>query len=275
MFKGGRLKFKGEGSSKHTAAKDTAGASKESLHSEQLPEEIAALPEEGWIAVTELDDFKGPVLFVVPDEPCGVFNVREEQHVLVVDPTGDAMLEEPAAATNVLVGQTLIPQVFSFKSAFNRYLSADHLGQVSVGKEAVGPTEEWTLVLRPDGVALQNVHQKFLSYDRSRGRMRCDSETIGFAETFRARCQAARKRERLVKLHQETKRAQRTGHISGDLKTVEDAEARKHHSFGWGRPKRTNLPGQDTETLQRANEEGNLRETLLERRVKTKHDPFC
>ena len=237
-----------------------------------LPKEITSLPDEGWTKATDPEDFLGPIIFIIPGDSASLLKVGEENGNLTLESCEE---DEPKSTANVLVGQNLIPQVFSFKSAFGKYLTTDSLGQVACNKEAVSPLAEWTLIIKPEGVSLEGVNQKFLSFDPKTGRLRCDSDTIGFNETFIVKCQADRKKLRLIEKFQAEKRSSSKSSTSQqELSLLEETEAKKMQSFGLSRNKATsNNPA--SSDLKRAAEEGNLRETLLERRIKSKHDPFC
>lgn len=214
-------------------------------------------------------------MLIIQDEHFYLLKIDEDRGLInFEEAVFDDTPEEPFSTANVLVGQNLIPQVFSFKSVFGKYLTTDSLGQVACNKEAVNPLAEWTIVIKPEGVALQNVHQKFLSFDLKNSRLRCDSETIGFKETFIVKCRADRKKTRMLnKFRAEQLANLKTGNTQLELATLEEIESKKQQSFGWGR-KESKKERPATE-LKRAAEVGNLRETLLERRIKSKHDPFC
>ena len=238
--------------------------------SQTLPKEISSLPDEGWVRASELADFLGPVMIIAPGDKWSLLRVEEENGQIKIDDfEGEGIPEEPASTANVLVGQSLIPGIISFKSAYGKYLTTDSLGQVFCNKEAVSPLAEWTLILKPDGTALQSVNQKFLSFDPISGKIRCDSETIGFNETFIVKCQAARRKDRLIQKFKSEKLSNSKFVTSErELAKMEENEAKKMQSYGY----KSVSKGVD---LKRAAEEGSLRETLLERRIKSKHDPFC
>jgi protein FRG1 len=97
---------------------------------------------------------------------------------------------------------TLLPtggHKISLKSAFERYLSTDKFGVVTCDTEAVGPTEEWEIVTRDDGMGLISARGKFLSADESGAKgsasavARADSDEMKFTEVFKIRCQAQNK----------------------------------------------------------------------------------
>lgn len=238
-----------------------------------IPKEITSLPDEGWIKATEPEDFLGPIIFIVSGDTFSLLKISEEAGNLGLEECeGDNLPEEPRSTSNVLVGQNLIPHVFSFKSPFGKYLTTDSFGQVACNKDAVSPLAEWTLTIKPEGVSLQSVNQKFLSFDPKTNRLRCDSETIGFNETFIVKCQADRKKTRLLeKFHAERRANLKMGTSEKELETLEEIEVKKMQS---GKSK-TFSQKSSSNDLKRAAEEGNLRETLLERRIKSKHDPFC
>lgn len=213
-------------------------------------------------------------MFIIPDEIFSIIKVGEEKGNLLFDTISDgSQPDEPLSVANVFVGQNLIPHIFSFKSAYGKYLTSDSVGQVVCNKEAIGPAAEWTLVIQSEGLAaLQNAHQRFLSFDRETGRLRCDSETVGFSESFLVKCQAFRKKERLLKKFFDQDQHRKEASLT-ELTSLEVNEAKKSQSFILGRHKRINETS--TEDLKKAAEEGNIRERLLERRIKSKHDPFC
>ena len=212
-------------------------------------------------------------MFIVSGDIFSLLKVNEEGGNLSLEECeGESLPEEPLSTANVLIGQNLIPHVFSFKSPFGKYLTTDSLGQVACNKDAVSPLAEWTLIVKPDGVSLQSVTQKVLSFDPKSGRLRCDSETIGFNETFIVKCQADRKKTRLLeKFHAERRANLKIGTSQQELEILEEIEAKKMQSGGGG----ISVIKSSASDLKRAAEEGNLRETLLERRIKSKHDPFC
>ena len=247
----------------------------ESGETHVLPKEITSLPDEGWTKATDPEDFLGPIILIVPGDNFSLLKISEEGGNLSLETCSnyEGIPDGPQSTANVLVGQNLIPQVFSFKSAFGKYLTTDSLGQVACNKDAVNPLAEWTLIIKPEGVSFESVNQKFLSFDQKTGGLRCDSAAIGYNETFIVKCQADRKKLRIMEKYQSERRSASKGSASQqELKLLEENESKKMQSFGWGRSKGKTSGSSD---LKRAAEDGNLRETLLERRIKSKHDPFC
>ena len=104
---------------------------------------------------------------------------------------------EPDTVTDVFIAKRVDParSVVALKTPSGFHLGSDKFGIVAAEREAVGPTEEWTIVLREDGFALQNAYGKFLKADKDAapkggGAVRSDSEAVGFPETWTIRCQA-------------------------------------------------------------------------------------
>ena len=88
----------------------------------------------------------------------------------------------------------------SLKSCYDKYLGVDKFGAVECSREAVGPTEEWEVIHRPDGFCFKSVlYNKFLKLDLNDNSSsttitaRADSDTIGFLETVRVKCQLQQK----------------------------------------------------------------------------------
>ena len=97
------------------------------------------------------------------------------------------------------MAHTIQPNVVVFKSAYGKYLTADKFGLVSATAEAIGPQQEWTPILRDEGLALQSKYEKFLKFEDDRNTVRADSESAGFCEIYSVRCQAARRAEQRKK----------------------------------------------------------------------------
>ncbi|KAJ3032263.1 hypothetical protein HK097_005315, partial [Rhizophlyctis rosea] len=150
----------------------------------------------------------------------------------------------------------------TFLTPSSKYLSSDKFGVTSAYSEAISPAEEWDVVIRDDGVALQNVlNGKYLRCEMD-GTARCDSEEVGFREVFRILCQAQNKARAKKRKEKE----------SVDAEVLEVETIKKFHSWGGGRLVNTT---EDTRELKRARKDGQLNEALLDRRSKLKADRYC
>ena len=110
---------------------------------------------------------------------------------------------EPAHVHQVFVASKLPTgsTSVSLKTAHDTYLSCDKFGVLSAERLAVGPQEEWVVIQRPDGFALQSAaFQTFLRAEdmgeAKRGTVRADSQESGFRECFQIKCQAGLLKER-------------------------------------------------------------------------------
>lgn len=219
------------------------------------------LPEEGWTLTTDLADLIGPICFVISGEEEGEFLFLSAAGKLAF--SGNSQLEPPGVES-VFVASSLKTGVYSFKSANGKYISCSALGQITCTKEAVGPAEEWRVLVKDDGFAIQSVaHGTFLSLDSSRV-IRGDAESVDEVKFIKIACQAARRKDRLMA---EAKSKIKIS-TEVDLDRLAAEETKKYS----GRALQSSGSNSD---LKRAAEEGTLREALLERRIKSKHDPFC
>lgn len=272
----------------------------------RIPKELLQLSEEGWVAVTEKEDLTGPLLisFVIAEkheqeqEQQTQVQEQKQQHeqkqtqdhgqehflhfcsnnptttsALSVDSLPSAGFADSLTSGHVFVCQSLgRPGVVSFKTAHGRYLSSSKLGQLECNKEAVGPAEEWQIVCSSSSGAfmLQNsLFGRLLAYAQGRLRVDADQQSSGSdglsAARLRFFCQAARRKERLLAAHQARLS---TRSPAEDLSALAAIETKKYSGT------RTKISANEAE-LKRAAESGHLREALLEKRIKSKHDPYC
>lgn len=234
-----------------------------SLFSNPIPKHLLDLPDEGWTLTPDLADLNGPICFIIPGEEGAFLFVTASGTKLAFS---QASQLEPPSVECVFVAGSLKTDVYSFKSAGGKYISCSSLGQISCSKEAVGPAEEWSAIRRGDGFVLRSLaHQTFLSLD-GEATIRGDAEAVEEVKVLKIVCQAGRRKERL--LTEASKRAQQIS-TELDLDRLAAEETRKYAGRG------IQSSSVNSSDLKRAAEEGTLREALLERRIKSKHDPFC
>ncbi|KAJ3029719.1 UNVERIFIED_CONTAM: hypothetical protein HDU68_011332 [Siphonaria sp. JEL0065] len=288
-----RLTFKGDKPKKKRKApsgdKDTSGSG--------FDESSGTV--EGWSNAELIDHFMGPIMLIstaASNPSCIVSNEKSFSLALQsLGPIENLDTIEPVhvgqvfLATRLPTGESRI----SIKSAFDRYLSCDKFGIVSGDKEAVGPYEEWEVVKREDGFCIQSVVKNgYLSCEadgldedvvfdedarkkaasgrsgygvgggRICGSVRADAESVGFREVFKIRCQTQNK----LNAHKKKKKEME------DLNAVEmdGDQLKKFQSYG-----RVAMTEKESKLLKRAQKQGNLNETLLERREKIKADRYC
>ena len=187
--------------------------------------------------------------------------------------------EDPSTITSTTV--------ISLKNAFGKYLTCDRYGVVSCSHEAIGPQEEWRLVFREDGVALQSIYDGFLHLEQNRI-VRSDAQTIGFYQILRIYCQVSLKRERLKKEREAIRQSHHHHHRDDDNPDSLDDKDYDYHPHtnmalekelqkkyqSWSSGHEISLVP-DLSRLRQAEKQGKLHEAMLDRREKLKSDRFC
>lgn len=288
MSKPSKLTFKGD-----SGASSSSKPKKKRKHAETA---AADEPLEGWIDAKSLEDVTGPVLLITAvTEPPSILCSSADSSLLTLrklDPSMSVSNVEPDTVADVFIAKRVDPfraASVAFKTPTGFHIGCDKFGIVGAEREAVGPTEEWTLVQREDGFALENAYGKFLKADRDAaprggGAVRADSESVGFAEVWRIRCQASvrakkkskeeSKEEDLASLEVETLWV----HCSVScwylfftdvFSVIWNVYSKARQTWGLGRVK---APTGDLSELKSAKNEGRLNEALLDRRAKLKSD---
>ncbi|KAJ3110388.1 hypothetical protein HDU96_006654 [Phlyctochytrium bullatum] len=265
-----RLRFKGEPKKK----------GKKRKADDKDEDDSGDIKVDGWDTAEVVDDLSGPVMILS--------NVTDPPSVLTCDELNPDKLSfkplktddpDAPAPTISTVEPTSVHQVFvinrlptsgtkfSFKSAFDKYLTSDKFGIVSASVEAVGPAEEWEVIFRDDGIAFQNARDMYLCAES--GVARADSGAVGFREVFRIRVQAQckakyKKKKKEVEVDAET--------LEFEYLYAQVFPTKKFQSWGNGRRV---MAKEDSKKLKKAVKEGSLNEALLDRREKIKSDKFC
>ncbi|KAJ4165188.1 hypothetical protein LMH87_006831 [Akanthomyces muscarius] len=247
-----------------------SSASKQLRRADEAGDEPA--DDDTWVAADAPSDVSGPVMFVLPTEPpsalaCDasgkVFTIPVE-NIVDANPT----TAEPHDVRQVWVANRIAgTEHFRFKGHHGRYLACDKIGLLSAHSEAVSPLETFSLVATadtPGTFQVQTLRDTLLSVkppskttSSSGGRgdeVRGDADTISFSTTLRIRMQA-RFKPRLRASKEEKALAK----IS--RRELEEAVGRR-------------LEDDEVKKLKRARREGNYHETLLDVKVKSKHDKF-
>ncbi|KAH6586244.1 hypothetical protein BASA50_000708 [Batrachochytrium salamandrivorans] len=296
----------GQVSSKHTKSKkrrhhdknDDADKRGKSKSRRDIQE-----PAEGWIVCTTIEDVMGPVIFATStlDPPSLLYKHQKTSKMtfahLPTDVPRSAADDHPGADQEHLASTaddtptvsttmaTIEPlsaiQVFianrfpgssktTFKSAQDTYLASDKYGVVTCDMEAAGPAEEWDLILREDGFALQNMHGMFLSSVPEDASVRADADSIGFKQVFTIKCQASIKQAAARRDKEAASNGMSIG--PGGIASLELEQLRRFQSYG---ERHVGLLEQDKQSLLKASRQGTINEELLNRRSKVKSDKFC
>jgi protein FRG1 len=227
--------------------------------------------EEGWVTARASEDLHGPLMLCYNLDRAVAVSSDANGRVFLTDlecPEDKLSLAEPHEVRQVFVIARL-PQEsgtlqVTLKSCYGHYLSSDRFGKVQCTSDAVGPSETWTAIIRPDGWALESAHDQFLSIGKSltgegqsaKEVVRCDAESVGFCETFTIRVQA-----------QYRQRHQGTAPTTGSkIKFV----SKKELEAMAGR----SLTLDEADDLRAAQRKGTLHEAILDVRVKGKSDKY-
>lgn len=205
----------------------------------------------GWVQLLAQDDLFGPTFITAKGNIAG----KEQAIALASNP-----INHKAYAFTLTEGQTAedgepttvdtiwrcarIPESedkVTFKSAQDRFLAVDQVGEVSAEREARGAQEEFVLErLEEKGKGAFAVRSaawgKYLSVDEVVGgklELRCDAESVGEDEVWYIKMQA----EFLGKMEEEKRKRQRQMQpddglvIIGDLAAAEAANMCVHSSI--------------------------------------------
>ncbi|KAM3520241.1 hypothetical protein NHJ13051_006968 [Beauveria bassiana] len=225
--------------------------------------------DDTWVAADAPSDVSGPVMFVLPTEPPAALacDASGKVFTIAIENIVDAnpATAEPHDVRQVWVANRIAgTEHFRFKGHHGRYLACDKIGLLSAHSEAVSPLETFSLVATadtPGTFQVQTLRDTFLSAKSTTTRasarddeVRGDADAISFATTLRIRMQARFKPK--LKASKEEKALAKISR-----RELEDAVGRR-------------LNDDEVKKLKRARREGNYHETLLDIKVKSKHDKF-
>ncbi|PMB71094.1 Protein frg1 [Beauveria bassiana] len=276
------LSFKGDKPKKRKrtrAVDDTGDAGAGSSSSKQLRktdddnnnkgDDEPPADDDTWVAADAPSDVSGPVMFVLPTEPPAALacDASGKVFTIAIENIVDAnpATAEPHDVRQVWVANRIAgTEHFRFKGHHGRYLACDKIGLLSAHSEAVSPLETFSLVATadtPGTFQVQTLRDMFLSVKSTTTRasarddeVRGDADAISFATTLRIRMQARFKPK--LKASKEEKALAKISR-----RELEDAVGRR-------------LNDDEVKKLKRARREGNYHETLLDIKVKSKHDKF-
>lgn len=202
---------------------------------------MLAVADTGWVQLLAQDDLFGPSFITAK----ALLDGREQHIALASNPInhkaypfplteGQTAEEGEPTTVDTIWRCARIPESddkVTFKSAQDRYLAVDQVGEVTAEREARGATEEFLLErLEDKGKGAFAVRSaawgKYLSIDEIVGgklALRCDAETVGDDEIWYIKMQA----EFLGKMEEEKRKRQRQMQpddglvIIGDLRAAE------------------------------------------------------
>ena len=153
----------------------------------------------------------------------------------------------------------------ALKSGYNKYLGIDAKQRLIGRSDAIGDRELFEPVFEEGKLAILAHNKNFLSYDQEEHTLFATGRKVTDNELLKMRSNVDPAQVRL-----ESERAKVPEEERGDLRDCEEKYMRKYQS----KPD-VKSTSRGYGNLIRAKNEGNLHETLLDRRAKLKSDKFC
>ncbi|MCJ1394174.1 hypothetical protein MMC18_007052 [Xylographa bjoerkii] len=259
------LAFKGDKKSKkrkHREAEETEDKS----GSLTITGQVAAAIEEDdtWVTAEVPSDITGPIIFALPTIPpsCIACDVNGKVFTSAIENIveGDLATAEPHDVRQVWVANSVAgTEYVSFKGHHGRYLGCDKFGVLSATREAISAEESLLCIASTDTSGAFNVQSqrdKFFTVgrDNKTPEVRGDAEVISFSTTLRIRMQARYKPR--LKANKESKAREKISR-----KELEDVIGRR-------------LEDDEVKRLKKARRDGDYHETILDLRVRGKHDKY-
>lgn len=259
VSKGGKLKLKGESSSKEKHKKSKKRKSEDVKKDFQLEDEVNHAG--GW-CVDNFNQIVGHV-FIELKEYMYVHGLDNGLFVM-------GSPHQPGERPDVNELLTAVPideKYIAFKSAFGKYMSVNNNGLVIGRSDAIGPREYFEVEFDYDydgrKVFIKATNGNYLNVNH-------EGDIVAVADSKTdndLRIRSLKKREENAdkkKLPEEEQ--------SEDLKNVELNYVKKFQKF---QDKKIRLCEEDAEDLRKAKDSGVLHEKLLDRREKMKADRYC
>ncbi|XP_069681071.1 protein FRG1 homolog [Periplaneta americana] len=253
--KKGKLVLKGEKKSSHKKRKHK----KQDRDHEDTPvKDEDALKHGGWWKVKQIEDMTGSI----------AIEFGSQMYVKALD-NGLFTLGAPhsegdgPSPEEVLTAFKVNDTKVALKSGYGKYLRVDKDGAVTGRSDAVGPMEQWEPVFQDGKMALLGCNSCFMSVAPDDDSVVAMSRKVGPDEVVQVRSHAVREVQPGSELPQEEQ---------GSLAQVEVNYVRKFQKF---QDKKLKICKSDRSELEKAREQGNLHEALLDRRSKMKADRYC
>lgn len=170
--------------------------------------------------------------------------------------------EEGPSPEEILTAFPINDTKIALKSGYGKYLGVDKRGTVIGRSDAVGIIEQWEPIFQDGKLAILNNNGMFMSVS-DEDDIVCQSRTAGSSEYCTIRSMVQKTDDPNKDIPQEEQ---------GSLKDVEVNYVRKFQKF---QDKKLKINKGDKSELEKAKVEGNLHETLLDRRSKMKADRYC
>ncbi|VVC98115.1 unnamed protein product [Leptidea sinapis] len=235
--------------------------SKKRKHKKKDKSEVSKVDEDcikhgGWWRVEKIEDLTGSISIEFGNK--SYISALDNGLFTLGAPHND---NEGPSSEEIFTAFPAGENKFALKSGYGKYLGVSKDGVVTGRSDAVGPMEQWEPVWENDKTAILSALNKFISVKLNDDSVVADSVTAGENEYCNIRSNKSREIQRVVVPEEE-----------GDLNEVEVNYVKKFQKF---QDKKLRVNEDGVLDLKRAKVEGNLHETLLDRRSKMKADRYC
>ncbi|XP_050297504.1 protein FRG1 [Anthonomus grandis grandis] len=251
-YKPGKLRLKGEKS------KSKKRKHKSKHQSEEKPQiDSDSIKHGNWWKISKIEDITGAV----------AIEFGSHVYVKALD-NGLFTLGAPhnegegPSPEEILTGVYISERKVAFKSGYDKYLRVDKSGIVTGRSDAIGPMEQWELVLEDGKMALLGWNECFVSAD-DEDSIIAKSKRAGSEQFLTIRSHTFKEVNNLKDVPEEEQ---------ANLKQIEINYVKKFQKF---QDKRLRLCSEAKKDLKKAKQDGYLHEALLDRRSKMKADRYC
>ncbi|CAG9839730.1 unnamed protein product [Diabrotica balteata] len=151
----------------------------------------------------------------------------------------------------------------AFKSGYNKYLRVEKNGVVTGRSDAIGAMEQWEPVFQDGKTALIGYNDCFLSVSPEDDTIIADAKKAGPGQYITLRSQTVK---------EETSVSEVANEDQGNVKQIEINYVKKFQKF---QDKKMRICNEGSKDLKKAQKDGTLHESLLDRRSKMKADRYC
>ncbi|XP_045769419.1 protein FRG1 homolog [Maniola jurtina] len=248
--KRGKLILKGD----KPKAKKRKHKKKEKTEDDKVDEDC--IKHGGWWKVEKIEDVSGSI----------AIEFGRNTYILALDnglftigaPHGDG---EGPSPEEIFTAFPAGDNKFALKSGYGKYLGVSKDGVVTGRSDAVGPMEQWEPVWQDGKTAILSSLNKFMSVNEDDDSVVARNIAARDEDVCNIRSNKSREVSRSVVAEEE-----------GDLTEVEVNYVKKFQKF---QDKKLRVNDGGVVELKRAKTDGNLHETLLDRRSKMKADRYC
>ncbi len=254
----GKLKLKGEKKKHKKDKKDKkrkAAEAESNVANKKFKEDRGQ--HGGWWSASTVSEITGPIAIEFGDQ---TYVKACDDGSFTIGAKHDE--GEGPAPEEVLVAIKINETKVAFKSGYNKYVRVDRDGGVMGVSDAVGAMEQWEPVFQDGKLALLGANGKFLSLG-DEDTVECSKQRATESEMIKVRSNNEREEDKEVFVPEEER---------GKIGQVELNYVKKFQKF---QNHKIKLCDDDRNALVTAKKEGNLHETLLDRRSKMKADRYC